>query len=75
MLSAVSIAFSNAQVIIIDKIEIPTLILLIKLPFDISFPMHRCTLITTFNCSENLGTNLSVIEIIKDIAGIILPNK
>ena len=68
-------AFSSDQVVIIDSILSPFFARFMILPFEISCPIHLCAFVTTLSCDANFGTKRSVIEIIKDNAGMILPNR
>ena len=75
MLSAVSMAFSSDHVVIIEIMFKPCLARLMMLPRDASRPMHFWEFTTTFIWAANLGTKRSVIEIMRDNDGIILPNR
>jgi hypothetical protein len=73
ILSAISIAFSNAHVTIMDSILIPCLARLIGLPCVILRPAHLCVFATTLICDVKRGTNRRDIDKIKDNAGMMRP--
>ena len=75
MLSAVSIEFSRARVITIDKIDKAFAALCITLPPDTPRPIHFCAFAVSFICLINCGTNRSVIDSTNDSDGIIRPKR
>ena len=73
MLSAVSIAFSNAHVIRIDIVLTPCLTRAARPPP--SRPRHFCASLMRLTCAKKRGTKLSDMDKIRDRAGRNLPKR
>ena len=75
MLSAVSMAFSSAQVTMMEKIVIAFFARCRREPSEVSRPMQRWASLTTCSWALNLGTKRKVMLSTRLSAGITRPKR
>ena len=68
-------AFSKAQVTMMERMVMPFRSRWSTLPLDTSRPTQRWASLTTWICALNLGTNRSVMDSTKDRAGMTRPKR